>query len=268
MNVALDIGSVFTREGDAPFQQLRASLGIAPAGSSASFGNASTGGAGAQAAGQDGSQGAGAAAVAAALAAMGAEELEALRKSLRGVVWTRSMARMYTLVERCVRHLEPVLLVGETGVGKTTVVQAVALMRGQRLHAINVNQHTEAADLIGGFRPARGRGRALAAFAAAATKAVANPLLAAASVAAPIIPAAPSTSEVMGLVAALQAAVAAAAKWVEAQTAEVQAGASQQEKKARKKAQTQLQAHQQQLGALQVWRRLCMHRVKRNLCML
>lgn len=169
MNVSLDIESVFAREGDAPLRQLQAALGL------------STGSPSDAMAASDST------APAAHEVLMSAEELEALRKSLRGVVWTRSMRRMYTLAERCVRHMEPVLLVGETGVGKTTVVQALALMRGQRLHAINVNQHTEAADLIGGFRPARGRSRALAAFATAAAAAVANPLLAAAAVAAPVV---------------------------------------------------------------------------------
>jgi midasin len=53
---------------------------------------------------------------------------------------------------RCVDHCEPVLLVGETGVGKTTVCQLLALMRGQRLHVLNCNQHTETADFLGGFR--------------------------------------------------------------------------------------------------------------------
>ena len=47
------------------------------------------------------------------------------------------------------------LLVGETGTGKTTVCQMAALMRGQRLHILNCNQHTEASDFLGGFRPAR-----------------------------------------------------------------------------------------------------------------
>jgi hypothetical protein len=36
------------------------------------------------------------------IALQGAEELEALRRALRGVVWTRSMRRMYTLVQRWV----------------------------------------------------------------------------------------------------------------------------------------------------------------------
>lgn len=57
------------------------------------------------------------------------------------------------------RHAEPVMLVGQTGCGKTTVCQMVAAMRGQRLHIINCNQHTEASDFLGGFRPVRDRQR-------------------------------------------------------------------------------------------------------------
>lgn len=50
---------------------------------------------------------------------------------------------------------EPMLLVGETGTGKTTVCQLAAAARGQPLHMLNCNQHTETADFLGGFRPAR-----------------------------------------------------------------------------------------------------------------
>lgn len=58
---------------------------------------------------------------------------------------------------RCVQHSEPALLVGDTGTGKTTVCQMLALMRGQKLHIINCNQHTETSDFLGGFRPVRYR---------------------------------------------------------------------------------------------------------------
>lgn len=84
-------------------------------------------------------------------------EREALAASLRGIVWTRSMARVFTLVDRCLRSSEPVLLVGETGTGKTTVCQLLAFMRGQRLQVLNCNQHTETSDFLGGFRPTRDR---------------------------------------------------------------------------------------------------------------
>jgi len=59
------------------------------------------------------------------------------------------------LVEACVEHKEPALLVGETGCGKTTVVQILAMIHGQKLRVLNCHQHTETGDFIGGFRPAR-----------------------------------------------------------------------------------------------------------------
>ena len=67
---------------------------------------------------------------------------------------SRRMCR-YCLLERCLEFSEPALLCGETGTGKTTVCQMAAFVRGQRLHIINCNQHTEVSDFLGGFRPNR-----------------------------------------------------------------------------------------------------------------
>lgn len=36
----------------------------------------------------------------------------------------------------------------------------VAEMRNQKLHILNCNLHTEASDILGGFRPTRGRSEA------------------------------------------------------------------------------------------------------------
>ena len=44
------------------------------------------------------------------------------------------------------------LLVGETGTGKTTIVQELAKTVGKRLHVLNMNQNTDSADLLGGFK--------------------------------------------------------------------------------------------------------------------
>ena len=85
--------------------------------------------------------------------------------------------RMYSLVERCLSSSEPVLLVGETGTGKTTVCQLLALMRSQHLHILNCNQHTETADFLGGFRPTRNREAAVASLMAAATTLMQSGLL-------------------------------------------------------------------------------------------
>ena len=44
------------------------------------------------------------------------------------------------------------LLVGETGTGKTTIVQELAKLMGKKLHVFNMNQNTDSADLLGGFK--------------------------------------------------------------------------------------------------------------------
>lgn len=48
---------------------------------------------------------------------------------------------------------EPVLLVGETGAGKTSAVQWLAAQAGAPLDVVNLSQSSDAADLVGGFRP-------------------------------------------------------------------------------------------------------------------
>ncbi|CAK5270478.1 unnamed protein product [Mycena citricolor] len=76
---------------------------------------------------------------------------------LGGVIWTRAMQRLFVLVSRALRFNEPVLLVGETGAGKTSVAQIFAQACGRQLVGVNCHQGTETADLIGGQRPVRNR---------------------------------------------------------------------------------------------------------------
>ncbi|KAG0022720.1 AAA ATPase midasin [Entomortierella chlamydospora] len=71
------------------------------------------------------------------------------------VVWTKAMKRLFTLVSRCLKNSEPVLLVGETGCGKTTVCQMLSEHLGRSLVIVNCHQNTETADLLGGQRPVR-----------------------------------------------------------------------------------------------------------------
>ena len=73
------------------------------------------------------------------------------------LVWTAAMQRLFILVSRALRFNEPVLLVGETGSGKTSVCQVLADATSKRLLALNCHQNTETADLIGGLRPLRNR---------------------------------------------------------------------------------------------------------------
>ncbi|KAI8339483.1 P-loop containing nucleoside triphosphate hydrolase protein [Chlamydoabsidia padenii] len=71
------------------------------------------------------------------------------------LVWTKAMKRLFTLVARCLKFNEPVLLVGDTGCGKTTVCQMLAETYGRELHIVNCHQNTETGDLLGGQRPIR-----------------------------------------------------------------------------------------------------------------
>lgn len=60
---------------------------------------------------------------------------------------------MIEKVACCLQSSEPVLLVGETGCGKTTVLQYMADILGRTLIVINMNQQSDTTDLIGGFKP-------------------------------------------------------------------------------------------------------------------
>ena len=85
-------------------------------------------------------------------AAQDAKDAAALSGAM---AWTPAMRRLFSLVEGCLQHKEPALLVGETGCGKTSVCQLLALLRGQKLRILNCHQHTETGDFLGGFRPTR-----------------------------------------------------------------------------------------------------------------
>ena len=46
---------------------------------------------------------------------------------------------------------EPVLLVGETGTGKTASVQHLAALLGHKLTVVNLNQQSDSSQLLGGW---------------------------------------------------------------------------------------------------------------------
>lgn len=73
------------------------------------------------------------------------------------LVWTSAMRRLYFLIAASLLRHEPVLLVGETGSGKTSVCQALAHALSRELHIVGCHQNTETADLLGGQRPLRNR---------------------------------------------------------------------------------------------------------------
>lgn len=84
-------------------------------------------------------------------------EYQLMMKLESDVVWTKAMRRLYSLVAHSLRNNEPVLLVGETGCGKTTVVQLLAEAFGKTLNIVNAHQNTETGDIIGAQRPIRNR---------------------------------------------------------------------------------------------------------------
>ncbi|KAI9830098.1 MAG: hypothetical protein M1826_005091 [Phylliscum demangeonii] len=73
------------------------------------------------------------------------------------LVWTKAMRRLYTLVSQGLKNDEPVLVVGETGCGKTSVCQLLAANFGKKLHIVNAHQNMETGDLIGAQRPFRNK---------------------------------------------------------------------------------------------------------------
>jgi midasin len=73
------------------------------------------------------------------------------------VIWTSAMRRLFILVASALKYNEPVLLVGGTGSGKTTVCQLYADAVFKHLTTLNCHQSTETADLIGSQRPLRNR---------------------------------------------------------------------------------------------------------------
>ena len=76
---------------------------------------------------------------------------------LHHIAMTASLQRLFALVGRCIAHQEPVLLIGETGCGKTTVCQLYSVLLERQLQIVNCHQHTETSDLLGGLRPVRGK---------------------------------------------------------------------------------------------------------------
>lgn len=67
--------------------------------------------------------------------------------------FTRVSSCILERVAMSVHQQEPVLLVGETGVGKTSSVQYLAYQTHHKLVVVNMNNQSDIADLIGGYKP-------------------------------------------------------------------------------------------------------------------
>ena len=64
---------------------------------------------------------------------------------------TKTSCSLFEKVAVCLSLDEPILLVGETGTGKTTTLQILAKQTGHDLVVINMNQQSDSSDLLGGF---------------------------------------------------------------------------------------------------------------------
>ena len=75
------------------------------------------------------------------------------RRNTRPFAYTSHARKLVEQLGVAVLHHESLLLVGETGTGKTTIVQHLADLLHHRLVVVNVSQQTESSDLLGGFKP-------------------------------------------------------------------------------------------------------------------
>lgn len=75
------------------------------------------------------------------------------QKNLPKFAHTRHSLVLLEKVAACIRNNEPVLLVGETGTGKTSTVQYLAAQCSVSLKVVNMSQQSDSSDLLGGYKP-------------------------------------------------------------------------------------------------------------------
>ncbi|XP_025949160.1 midasin [Dromaius novaehollandiae] len=93
------------------------------------------------------------------LFAKSSTQMSVIDRGFNHIVWTQGMRRLAVLVGRALEFGEPVLLVGDTGCGKTTICQIFAALTNQKLYSVNCHLHMETSDFLGGLRPVRQRSK-------------------------------------------------------------------------------------------------------------
>ena len=81
------------------------------------------------------------------------EGLKLFATSSSRYAFTRHSINLLEQISICIAHNEPVLLVGETGCGKTATIQYLASQCGHEFRVINMSQQSDVTDLLGGFKP-------------------------------------------------------------------------------------------------------------------
>lgn len=83
------------------------------------------------------------------------EVMNANISEFKHIVWTYPMRKLAVLIGCAIKFKEPVLLVGETGAGKTSIVQLLSRIYSCKLYSVNCHMHSESSDFLGGLRPVR-----------------------------------------------------------------------------------------------------------------
>ena len=73
--------------------------------------------------------------------------------SIRPFVIHRPASILMSRIATCISMGEPVLLTGETGTGKTSVITHLASLLHHPLISVNLSQQTESSDLLGSYKP-------------------------------------------------------------------------------------------------------------------
>jgi len=72
---------------------------------------------------------------------------------LRPFAMHKPAIRLLSSITTSVNFSEPILLTGETGTGKTSIITYLASLLGRSLISLNLSHQTESSDLIGGLKP-------------------------------------------------------------------------------------------------------------------
>ncbi|EQB60945.1 protein of the cbbq norq nirq gvpn family [Vairimorpha apis BRL 01] len=72
-------------------------------------------------------------------------------------IYTKSMKKLIKLIQTAIKYKEPILLIGETGIGKTRICELLAEQNNTKLNYLNMHSGTESSDFIGTYSITNGK---------------------------------------------------------------------------------------------------------------